>query len=205
MAKSPLEQVKEKFGDKSKLVTAIRQLSGEELWLTRDKEGKGLDHVSNAKLLKLHATFSLVKEGFGTRAKLASAVAELEGRGKDEGYSKRLSAWPVPRLYDHFKSTKRRLDAAKKAAEAKAAPPEAKPAAAKAAAKKAAPAKPAAAKPAAKKAPAKAAAKKKGKLGPSGPAVNDPAGLVTNGEVGRARPGVGRATRRPPYGPSTSA
>jgi hypothetical protein len=184
VAKSPLEQVKEKFGDKSKLVAAIRQLSGEELWLTRGKEGKGLDHVSNAKLLKLHSTFSLVKEGFGTRAKLVSAVAELEGRGKDEGYNKRLSAWPVPRLYDHFKSTKRRLDAAKKAAEAKAAP--AKPAAAKAT--KAAPAKPAAAaKPAAKKAaPAKAAAaKKKGKLGPSGPAVNDPAGLVTNGVVGR--------------------
>lgn len=172
MAKSPLEQVKEKFGDKSKLVAAIRQLTGDELWLNRPNEGKGLDHVSNSKLLKLHATFSAVKDAFGSRAKLVSAIADLEGRAKDESYGKRLSAWPVPRLYDHFRSSKKRIEAARKAAEAKkaaAAAPAGAPKVAKAtkaAPKKAPAAKKATAKPAAKKTSAKpgakaAAAKKK--------------------------------------------
>jgi hypothetical protein len=119
VAKSPLEQVKEKFGDKTKLVAAIRQLAGDELWLNRSSEGKGLDHVSNSKLLKLHATFSAVKDAFGSRAKLVSAITDLEGRAKDESYGKRLSTWPVPRLYDHFRSSKKRIEAARKAAEAK--------------------------------------------------------------------------------------
>lgn len=176
MAKSPLEQVKDKFGDKSKLVSALRQLTGDELWLARSSEGKGLDHVSNAKLLKLHSTFSFVKETFGGRQKLVSAITELEGRAKDEGYEKRLSTWPVPRLYDHWRSTKKRLEAAKKAAEAKAAPPaerkpaekKAAPAAAKGAPKAAAKSAPAA-KPAAKAAPKKAAAPAKGKKGKLAP------------------------------------
>jgi hypothetical protein len=148
VSKSPLEQVKDKFGDKTKLVAALRLLTGDELWLARGSEGKGLDHVSNSKLLKLHSTFSFIKENFGTRLKLVSAITELEGRAKDEGYEKRLSTWPVPRLYDHWRSTKKRLSAAKKAAEAKAAPPAERKAAA---AKKA---------PVAKAAPKKAVAKK---------------------------------------------
>ncbi|MCU0682546.1 MAG: hypothetical protein MUF34_09880 [Polyangiaceae bacterium] len=175
MSKSPLEQVKDKFGDKTKLVAALRQLTGDELWLTRGNEGKGLDHVSNAKLLKLHATFSFIKENFGTRLKLVSAITELEGRSKDEGYEKRLATWPVPRLYDHWRSTKKRLSAAKKAAEAKAAPPaEKKPAEKKAPAAKAAPkaavkkapAKPVTGKAAAAKKAAASKGKKSGKLAP---------------------------------------
>jgi hypothetical protein len=137
--KSPLALVKEKFTDKKQLVAAVEKLAGDDLWLGRTNKEKGLGHVSNAKLLKLHATFTTVKEKFGTRAKLIDAIATLEKRTKDEGYKKHIGAYPVPRLWDLFQSTEKRQNAkAAKAAPAKKAP-----------AKKA-PAKKAAAKPAAK-------------------------------------------------------
>lgn len=129
--KSPIQTVKDKFGDKAKLVAAVEKLATEDLWVARTNKDKGLAHVSNAKLLRLHATFTEVKEKFGTRAKLIDAICDLEKRAKDEGYKTRLGAYPVPRLYDMWRSASRRS----KASAAKA---EKKPAAKKAAPKKAA-------------------------------------------------------------------
>ncbi len=121
--KAPLALVKDQFGEKAKLVEAVKSFMTEDLWIGRmasDRGGdKGLDHVSNAKLLRLHATFSEVKEKFGTRGKLIDAILTAENRSKDEGYKKRLEGFPVPRLYDHYKSAaKRAKSAAKTAAKA---------------------------------------------------------------------------------------
>jgi hypothetical protein len=130
--KSPLATVKDKFGDKAKLVAAVEKFTGEDLWIGRTNEDKGLAHVSNAKLLRLHATFTEVKEKFGTREKLVAAVLDVEKRTKDEGYKARISAWPVPRLYDFYKAAAKRAKAAapktKAAPKAKAAAPKAAPA-----------------------------------------------------------------------------
>jgi hypothetical protein len=144
--KSPLALVKEKFTDKKSLVSALEKLAGEELWLGRTSKEKGLAHVSNAKLLRLHATFSAVKEKFGTRVKLIDAIATLEKRTKDEGWKARVSAYPVPRLWDLYTTLEKRAAHAQKAAK----PAKAAAAPAAKTAKKA----PAAKKPAAKK-PAK--------------------------------------------------
>ncbi len=146
--KNPLALVKEAFESKEKLVEAVEKFGGEDLWLARTNKNKGLAHVSNAKLLKLHATFTAVKEKFGTRAKLVDAILDLEKRAKDDGYKSRLSLYPVPRLWDMFKSTDKRVNGVKEKGEKKP---------------KAAPKPVAAAKPVAKKAaaPAKAAPKKK--------------------------------------------
>ena len=115
-SKAPLSIVKEKFGEKAKLVEAVKGFMTEELWLGRtssDRGGsRGLEHVSNAKLLRLHATFSEVKEKFGTRAKLIDAILDAEKRTKDAGYRTRLEAYPVPRLYDHYKSAIKRAKSA---------------------------------------------------------------------------------------------
>jgi hypothetical protein len=139
-AKSPLALMKEKFGDKAKLVESLERLAGEDLWVARTNKDKGLAHVSNAKLMHLHALFSEVKEKFGTREKLIEAILDLDKRGKDAGLRERLRAWPVPRLYDAFRSTsKKARDPAKTKAEAKPMP-------AQAAKKATAPAKKAAAK-----------------------------------------------------------
>jgi hypothetical protein len=147
--KNPIAAVKEKFENKAKLVAELEKLTKDgDLWVSRLNENKGLAHVSNAKLLKLHATFAAVKAKFGTRAKLIDAICEVEKRVKDEGYKTRLNAFPVPRLWDLYRATSKRAAAVAKAAEPKTAK---KPAAKKAAPAKAAPA----------KAPAKKSAPKK--------------------------------------------
>jgi hypothetical protein len=124
-------------------VEAVEKFTGEDLWVGRTSKDKGLAHVSNAKLLRLHATFSAVKEKFGTRAKLIDAIVTLEKRTKDDGYKARLGAYPVPRLWDLFQSVDKRSKHAAKAPAKGAARVAAAPA------KKAA--KPAAKKPATKK------------------------------------------------------
>ena len=152
---TPLATVKEKFGEKAKLVEALEKLTGDALWVSRTNKDKGLAHVSNAKLLRLHATFTTVKEKFGTREKLIDAILDLEKRSKDTGLRQKLLEWPVPRLFDAYRSAHKRSEAPAKAAAAKAT------AARVATAKAAAPAKaPAAKKTAAKKTPAKKASSK---------------------------------------------
>jgi hypothetical protein len=146
--KTPIATVKEKFGDKDKLVAELEKFTkDDDLWVSRTNANKGLAHVSNAKLLRLHRTFTEVKEKFGSRAKLIDAICELEKRTKDDGFKKRLGAYPVPRLYDMYRS------AAKRAGVATAAKSDAAPKAKKAAAaaKTAAPKKTTAKKSAAKK------------------------------------------------------
>jgi hypothetical protein len=120
--KSPLALVKEKFGDKAKLVAAVETFTSDDLWVARTNKDKGLAHVSNAKLLRLHAIFTEVKEKFGTREKLIDAILELEKRSKDAGLRRRLSAWPVPRLYDTYRSLSKRARRASAASLAAAAP-----------------------------------------------------------------------------------
>lgn len=110
--KSPLTIVKEKFGDKAKLVEAVKALATDELWLGRTSadrgKDRGLEHVSNAKLLRLHAIFSEVKEKFGSREKLVDEILVAEKRTKDADLKKALLVHPVPRLYDLYKSAKKR-------------------------------------------------------------------------------------------------
>jgi hypothetical protein len=120
--KSPLAIVKERFGDKAKLVDAVKAFVNEDLWLGRTSNDrgktKGLENVSNTKLIRLHTVFSEVKEKFGSRAKLIDAIVDSEKRGKDAGYRKRLEEYPVPRLYDLYKSSAKRAKAASAKAEA---------------------------------------------------------------------------------------
>ena len=117
---APLSHLKKKFENKAKLVSELEAFTkDEDLWVSRLNAGKGLAHVSNAKLLKLHTTFTAVKEKFGTRAKLIEAIAEIEKRAKDDGYKTHLQAYPVPRLWDLYKATSKRSSAAAKAAEPK--------------------------------------------------------------------------------------
>jgi hypothetical protein len=107
MKASPLTQVKEKFESKEKLIEAVKGLTDGDLWIDRVDEDKGLDRVSNKKLLRLHAVLTEVKSQFGTRAKLIEAITTLEKR-KDAGYADRLSRWSTPRLMDWYRGAKKR-------------------------------------------------------------------------------------------------
>jgi hypothetical protein len=142
MKSSPLALVKERFTDKAGLVKAVQALATDELWLGRVSEGKGLDSVSNRKLLHLHEVLSEVQKSYGTRAGLIDALLKGGKREKDTGFKTRLEKWPTPRLLDAARSLKKGEKNAVKATPKKAAPKAAAPKApAKAAPKAKAPSK----------------------------------------------------------------
>lgn len=123
MKTSPLQAVKERFGDKAKLVSALKDLTNNELWLGKLNDAKGgLDSVSNAKLLRLHETLSTVKKDFGSRAKLIDSILGVLKRPKDAGYKSKLEAYSTPQLLDLHKSASRSAKAAAKAPKKEAAP-----------------------------------------------------------------------------------
>ncbi len=108
MNKTPLAVVKERFGSKGQLLEALNKLKTPELWVDRVSETKGLERVSNAKLLRLHGILSDVKERFGSRAKLIESILELDRRGQDQGLRSRLEKHPTPRLLDLHRASARR-------------------------------------------------------------------------------------------------
>lgn len=122
MKKSPVAVMKERFESKEKLVEAVQALATPELWV--DRVGvKGLERVSNAKLLRLHELLERAKKDFGSRAKLITAILELEKRTKDDGMKARLERYPLPRLLDlHTAAARRSKRAAAAAAKKKPAP-----------------------------------------------------------------------------------
>ena len=108
MQKSPLATVKERFGDKAGLIKAIEGLTKDALFVDRVNTDKGLGSVSNAKLLHLHDVLTKVKDEFGSRDKLIAAIAEAEGKAKDEDYVKSLAKHPTPRLFDQLRAARKR-------------------------------------------------------------------------------------------------
>jgi hypothetical protein len=122
---NPASQVKERFGDKAKLLAALEKLTTSELWLDRVSKAKALKNVANSKLLKLHDTLSLLKKDFGSRAKLIDTILKLEKRSKDAGYKGKLESYPSPRLMDLHQALNKKSRAAEKqaAAAAKRKPP----------------------------------------------------------------------------------
>ncbi|UJR80623.1 hypothetical protein [Sandaracinus amylolyticus] len=113
MKSSPLAQVKERFNDKAGLVSAVKELAQGDLWIDRVDGDKGLDCVSNKKLLHLHAVLTSVKSEFGGRGGLISAILEAEKRSKDEGYKTRLERMSTPRLVDQLMAARKAAKAAK--------------------------------------------------------------------------------------------
>ncbi len=113
--KSPLNVVKERFGDKEKLVAAVEKLAKGDLWLDRVNDAKGLASVSNAKLLRLHDTLTVAAKEFGSRGKLVDAILALQNRQKDTGLRARLEGQPLPRLLDTHRAAARRASKAKAA------------------------------------------------------------------------------------------
>ncbi|MBW1759961.1 MAG: hypothetical protein JRG67_05735 [Deltaproteobacteria bacterium] len=109
MSKSPLSIVKERFGDdpkkaKEQLVAAVKKVAGKDLWLDRLNEEKGLQHVSNRKLLHLEQIFAAVSKEAGSRDELIGKIAKLQGRAKDEDYVARLGEESTPSLWDRYQS-----------------------------------------------------------------------------------------------------
>jgi hypothetical protein len=109
MLKSPLALVKERFTNKEGLVSAVKALATEELWDDqRLNTAKGLDHVSNKKLLHLHDVLSRVKKDHGSRGKLIDAILVEVKRDKDKDYRVGLEKLPTPELFQILTAAKKR-------------------------------------------------------------------------------------------------
>ena len=109
MSNSPLSIVKARFGDdpkkaKEQLVAAVKKVAGKDLWLDRLNEEKGLQHVSNRKLLHLEEVLEAVRKAFGSRDKLIGEIAKLQGRAKDGDYMTRLGEESTPSLWDRYQA-----------------------------------------------------------------------------------------------------
>ncbi|MCP4197400.1 MAG: hypothetical protein GY762_09650 [Proteobacteria bacterium] len=108
MKKTPLEEVKERFGSKEDLVKELKGIFDKGiLFQDRLNEDKGL-RVSNAKLLKLHKVATEVKERFGARDKLVDDLVKVLGKEKDEDLKNRFENWGLPRLWDYYQSVAKR-------------------------------------------------------------------------------------------------
>jgi hypothetical protein len=108
MKSTPLAQVKKRFNDKAGLVSAVKALASDDMWVGRLNDDKGLDCVANKKLLHLHDVLSDVKKSFGNRAGVIDAILKAENRAKDAGYRARLEKQSTPRLLDHARAAKKR-------------------------------------------------------------------------------------------------
>src|SRR5690349_5287948 len=112
--KSPLQNVKDRFGDKAGLVKAVSGLMTSDLSVDRLDSDKGLDSVSNKKLLHLHDVLAQVKKDFGSRSKLIGAIASDAKRAKDADYTKSLEKHSTPRLFELYRAGKKRSASAAK-------------------------------------------------------------------------------------------
>jgi hypothetical protein len=109
MPKAPLALVKERFSSKEKLVAEVKALANDELWVgTRLNDDKGLDHVSNRKLLHLHDVLTQVKKDHGSRAKLIDAIVSSDKRVKDKEYRGGLERRSTPALFQILAAGKKR-------------------------------------------------------------------------------------------------
>jgi len=110
MKKTPLAEIKERFGSKENLVKELKTLFDKgDLFLDRLNADKGLAHVANAKLIKLFDVAGEVKERFSTRAKLTEDLLKMLKREKDVGLKERLDKWGLPRLWDYYKAAAKRV------------------------------------------------------------------------------------------------
>ena len=108
MPKAPLQTVKDRFKDKAGLVSAVKGMMTDGLWIDRVSADKGLDSVANKKLLHLHDVLSTVQTKFGTRSALIQSIATAEKRQKDADYCKSLERFPTPRLYEIYRAGQKR-------------------------------------------------------------------------------------------------
>lgn len=126
--KTPIEEVREQFGSKDKLVDAVVDLLNlprSERDVTRER----LRVAANSKLLRLHAVAGEIKERFGSPEKLVDDVLKLMKHPKDGDRKERLMAYGPARLLEMHRKFEPKKPAEKK-------PKKKKPAKKKAAVKK---------------------------------------------------------------------
>jgi hypothetical protein len=103
MKKTPMQTVKEHFGNKDKLVSELLGMIKRPTEVTKDQFKKKLQAQSNRKLLILHARETTVKESFGSRDKLIDSLLKAnmgKNSKEDKGFRIHLEKRTTGQLLD---------------------------------------------------------------------------------------------------------
>jgi hypothetical protein len=106
----PAGRVKENHGGKEALAKAIAPT------LAREDEDSDaiatrLATASNAQLLRLQRVVEAVKQKWGSREALITALSTAEKKSKDKDYLTKLGSFSLPKLFDLATSAERRARA----------------------------------------------------------------------------------------------
>jgi hypothetical protein len=110
VARHPAGRVKDRHGGKEALAKALAPL------LARDDEDSDviatrLKTASNAQLLRLQKVADAVKQKWGSRDALITALGTLEKKSGDKDYLAKLGTFSLPKLFDLAVSADRRARA----------------------------------------------------------------------------------------------
>ncbi len=104
MKKTPMQQVKDNFGDRASLVAELAKLVDKQHGDSSTDDVKSrLMGLSNAKLLRLYRVEQVVREGYGDRAKLEAAIVDARvkaGATADDDFKVKLATYTKAQLVD---------------------------------------------------------------------------------------------------------
>jgi hypothetical protein len=106
----PAARVKQGHGGKEALAKAIAPLLAREDEDT-DVIATRLKTASNAQLLRLSRVADAVKQKWGSREALITALGNAEKKSKDKDYLAKLETFSLPKLFDLATSAERRARA----------------------------------------------------------------------------------------------
>lgn len=104
MKKSPMQQVKDNFGDRASLVDElVKSVDKQRGDSSSDDVKSRLMGLSNAKLLRLYRVEQVVRESYGDRDKLEQAIVEARttaGMTAADNFKAKLATYSKARLVD---------------------------------------------------------------------------------------------------------
>lgn len=102
--KTPGIEVKEQFGSKENLLKEVKKLFDKtDFFPDRLNPDKGLDRVSNRKLLRLYTLASEMKDKFGSRKNMIEEYVKLAGRANVEAMKEKLAEMTLGKLVDLYR------------------------------------------------------------------------------------------------------
>ncbi len=109
--KAPLQEVKDRFESKEKLVDELVTLL-KPAKADKDVLRERLRTQANSKLLRLHAQLTEINETFGGKEKLVDEILAMMGHAKDTDRREKMLSYSAGRLLDLHRRHKKASKAA---------------------------------------------------------------------------------------------
>ena len=105
----PAVKVKAKYGSKESLIKEVKKIFDKaDIFIDRLNPDKGLERVSNRKLMRLFEMASEVKEKFGSRKALIDEYVKLASKENVQNIKEKLSGLTLGKLLDLYHQAVRR-------------------------------------------------------------------------------------------------